>query len=55
MKLVGSLVLCAALGAPVLFAQRWEVGGGAGAGFYTSNDVTNPTGSASAKIQTNLG
>jgi hypothetical protein len=38
----------------VASAQRWEFGGGVGGGFYTSEDVTSPTGSASAKIQTNI-
>jgi hypothetical protein len=54
MKFVQTLVVCAALAAPGAMAQRWEVGGGVGGGFYTSQDVTNSTGSASAKIQTNL-
>jgi outer membrane protein W len=35
-------------------AQKWEVGGGVGGGFYTSQDVTSPAGSASAKLQTGL-
>jgi outer membrane protein W len=35
-------------------AQKWEVGGGVGGGFYTSQDVTSSAGSASAKIQTGL-
>ena len=47
--LVGSLVL-----APAAMAQRWEVGAGVGGGFYTSQDVTNSGGSASAKLQTGL-
>jgi hypothetical protein len=54
MKLMQTLVVCAALVAPAAIAQRWEVGGGAGGGFYTSQDVTNPAGSASAKIDTNV-
>jgi len=35
-------------------AQRWEVGGAVGGGFYTSQDVTGAKGSASAKIDTNI-
>jgi hypothetical protein len=49
------MAACAVLSAlPAAMAQRWEVGGGGGGGFYTSDDVTNPAGSASAKIQTNV-
>ena len=47
-------VLAAMAITPSAFAQSWEVGGGAGGGFYTSQDVTAPFGSASAKIQTNV-
>jgi hypothetical protein len=54
MKVVQTLAVCVALAAPQAWAQRWEVGGGVGGGFYTSQDVTNPSGSASAKIQTNI-
>ena len=36
---------------PAAFGQKWEVGGGAGGGFYTSQSITNPTaGNADAKI-----
>ena len=38
-------------GAPPAMAQKWEVGGGVGGGFYTSQDVTAPGGSASAKFR----
>ena len=31
---------------PAAFAQRWEVGGGVGGGFYSSQTFTLPTGSA---------
>ncbi len=31
-------------------AQKWEIGGAAGGGFYTSKDVNTPGASASAKI-----
>jgi hypothetical protein len=39
---------------PAALAQRWEIGGAVGGGFYTSNDVTSPAGAASAKIQSNI-
>jgi outer membrane protein W len=36
---------------PAAFGQRWEVGGGAGGGFYTSQTISNSTaGNADAKI-----
>jgi hypothetical protein len=54
MKTARLLVVCAAALAPVAMAQRWEVGGGAGGGFYTSNDVSLPGSSVSAKIATNV-
>jgi hypothetical protein len=55
MKLFRMMAACAVMSVlPAAMAQRWEVGGGVGGGFYTSQDVTNPTGSASAKIQTNV-
>jgi hypothetical protein len=54
MKFVQTLFVCAAVVAPAAMAQRWEVGGSVGGGFYTGQDVTNPSGSASAKIQTNI-
>jgi hypothetical protein len=53
MKLARILVVCAAV-LPAAWGQKWEVGGGVGGGFYTSDDVTSPDGSASAKIQTGL-
>lgn len=31
-------------------AQKWEFGGGVGGGFYTSDTVTSPSGSAGAKF-----
>jgi hypothetical protein len=37
------------LAAPAALAQKWEFGGGAGMGFYTSTDVQNPGGAASAR------
>lgn len=55
MKLARALIVCASLAAiPQAWAQKWEFGGGVGGGFYTSNDVTAPGGSAEAKIQTNI-
>jgi hypothetical protein len=54
MKLVRTLVLCAVAIAPAAFAQKWEFGGGAGGGFYSSQDVSSPSGSAAATIQTNV-
>ena len=50
MKILPVLFVCSVAG----LAQRWEVGGGVGGGFYTSQDVTSPAGSASAKLQTGL-
>ncbi len=55
MKLARMLVVCSAVAvAPAAMAQKWEFGGGVGGGFYTSQDVTSPGGSASAKIQSNI-
>lgn len=55
MKLFQWLVVCAFLSSlPAALAQKWEFGGGAGTGFYTSNDLTSPAGTASAKIKPNL-
>ena len=50
MKILSVLFVCSV----ATMAQRWEVGAGVGGGFYTSQDVTAPGGSASAKIQTGL-
>ena len=53
MKSNGVLCMLAGLLAltPAAFGQRWEFGGGAGGGFYTSQSITNPTaGNADAKI-----
>jgi hypothetical protein len=52
--LVVCFAICCTAIAPSAMAQRWEVGGGVGGGFYTSNDVSVPGASASAKIATNL-
>jgi hypothetical protein len=49
MKILSMALVCSAT---LTMAQSWEVGGGVGGGFYTSQDVTSGSGSASAKIQT---
>ena len=54
MKTARLLAVCAAALAPAAMAQRWEVGGGAGGGFYTSNDVSLDGSSVSAKIDSNV-
>src|SRR5271170_2711429 len=54
MKILQMLLVCSAVLAPRAMAQSWEVGGGVGGGFYTSQDVNSSAGSASAKIQTGL-
>jgi hypothetical protein len=55
MRSARTLVVCfAAAMAPFAMAQKWEFGGGVGGGFYTAQDVTAPSGSASAKIGSNL-
>src|SRR5260370_35823480 len=54
MNPVRMLVVCAGAIAPAAVAQKWEFGGGVGGGFYTSQDVTSPGGSAAAKIQRNI-
>lgn len=47
-----ALVMFALVMVPAAMAQKWEFGGGAGYGFYTSQDVTSPAGTASAKFGT---
>jgi hypothetical protein len=54
MKLVQIPVVCLLLGSIPVLAQKWEYGGGAGFGFYTSHDITSPGGTANAKINSNL-
>ncbi len=49
-----SLLAVSVLCAPMALAQKWEVGGGAGGGFYTSQNINSPSGSASAKFQNNV-
>lgn len=55
MKLARVLVLSLAVAvAPAAMSQNWEIGGGVGGGFYTSQDVTLSGASAAAKIHTNV-
>jgi hypothetical protein len=54
MKTARLLVVCLAALAPAAMAQRWEVGGGAGGGFYTSQDVSLPGSSVAANISSNV-
>ena len=54
MKSIGTLIVCAAALMPAAMAQKWEFGGGVGGGFYTSQDVSISTNSASAKIASNI-
>ena len=42
------MFLATAVATPAAFAQKWEVGFGAGGSFLTSETVTNPAGNASA-------
>jgi len=53
MKLVRLFAVCSAAAMlPAAMAQKWEVGAGVGAGFYTSQDVTLGSNSAAAKFKT---
>ena len=55
MKLVRLFAVCSAAAMlPAAMAQKWEVGAGVGGGFYTSQDVTLGSTSASAKLKTNV-
>jgi outer membrane protein W len=54
MRILSVLLVCSAALALPAMGQRWEVGGGVGGGFYTSQDVSLGGSSASAKIQTGL-
>jgi len=42
------MFLALAVGTPAAFAQKWEVGFGAGGSFLTSETITNPAGNANA-------
>src|SRR5712671_2078374 len=48
LRLVPFFVVLAA--APTAFAQKWEIGGGAGGSFYTSQTFKNALGSADAGL-----
>jgi hypothetical protein len=54
MKIARLLVVCSAAAAIPASAQTWEFGGGVGGGFYTSQNISSPGGSASAKIGSNV-
>lgn len=57
MKFARTLVVCASLAAlPAAWGQKWEIGGAVGGAFYTSSDISAPTGpgSASASIETRV-
>src|SRR5580658_4350434 len=54
MKILQMLLVGSAVAATSAMAQSWEVGGGVGGGFYTSDTISSPAGSASAKLQTGL-
>jgi hypothetical protein len=55
MKLVRLFAVCSAAAMlPAAMAQKWEVGAGAGGGFYTSRDVTLGSTSAAANFKTNV-
>jgi hypothetical protein len=49
-----TLLALAVLTAPAALAQKWEVGGGAGVGYYSSQNITSPAGSAAAKFASNI-
>ncbi len=54
MKLVRLFAVCSAAALlPAAMAQKWEVGAGAGGGFYTSKDISLGSTSAEAKFKTN--
>ncbi len=42
------MFLAIAVATPAAFAQKWEVGFGAGGSFLTSETITNPAGNADA-------
>ena len=54
MKQTAILALGVCLAVPAAFGQKWEVGGAVGGGFYTSQNVSGPAGSADAKFNTGL-
>jgi hypothetical protein len=54
MKTLGTMLMFSAAMATSAMAQSWEVGGGVGGGFYTSQNVTLGSATASAKLQTGI-
>jgi hypothetical protein len=48
------MFLATVVAAPAAFAQKWEVGFGAGGSFMTSETISNPSGSANATRQPGL-
>ena len=55
MKLVRLFAVCSAAAMlPAAMAQKWEFGAGAGAGFYTPQNVSLGSDSASAKFKTSV-
>ncbi|HEX5228296.1 MAG TPA: hypothetical protein VFW44_11325, partial [Bryobacteraceae bacterium] len=52
--LVPVLFLASVVATPAAFAQKWEVGLGAGGSFFTSQTITNPAGNADATRQPGL-
>jgi len=55
MKLVRIFAVCSAAAMlPAAMAQKWEFGAGAGGGFYSSQNVTLGSDSATAKLKTNM-
>src|ERR1700685_689460 len=46
--LLSLMSLAIAVATPAAFAQKWEVGFGAGGSFLTSETITNPAGNADA-------
>ena len=51
MRIAGSIALAGCLMAAPAFAQKWEFGGGAGWGFYTSQTIKGARGSADATFE----
>jgi hypothetical protein len=54
MKSTVSTLALAFILSPAAFAQKWELGGGVGGGFYSSQNITAPSGSAAARFASNL-
>src|SRR5438874_2605288 len=55
MKHVRLLAFCMALSlTPAVFGQKWEIGGGVGGSFYTSQDYKNALASAKAGLSDGL-